>query len=143
MKALVYAGGRDVDLADVPEPVPGPDDVILHVDCAGICGTDLGAVGRGRPKLAVGMTLGHEFVGRRADTGAMAVVNPILTCGACRACKAGRPQICERREVLGVHRPGAFAPRVAVPRSNVFDVAHLSLAQAAMVEPAWESPMAG
>ncbi|MCA6107022.1 alcohol dehydrogenase catalytic domain-containing protein [Bradyrhizobium sp. CNPSo 4026] len=115
---------------------------------AGICGTDLGAVRNGRPPIPVGMTIGHEFVGRRERDGALVVANPILSCGECRACCEGHPHLCEKRQVLGVHRPGAFAERVSVPKRNLSEANNLDLTRAAMVEPiatalhAWRlSPM--
>lgn len=148
MKALVYAGERAVRWTDVapPQPVEGED--IVEVLVAGVCGTDLGAVRNGRPPLPVGLTIGHEFVGRRQRDGALVVANPILSCGNCRACREHRLHLCENRQVLGVHRPGAFAERVSVPSRNLLEAGELDLARAAMVEPiatalhAWRlSPM--
>ncbi len=148
MKALVHGGDRRVDWVDVPDPKPNPDDEIVDVLVAGVCGTDLGAVRSGRPPIPVGMVLGHEFAGRRRRDGALVTANPILSCGECRSCREGRPHLCERREVLGVHRPGAFAQSVAVPAGNLRATGNLDLAKAAMVEPiatalhAWRlSPM--
>ena len=148
MKALVYAGDRSVAWIDVAEPKPQPGDEIVDVLVAGVCGTDLGAVRSGRPPIPAGMVLGHEFVGRRRRDGALVTGNPILSCGECRSCKEGRPHLCERREVLGVHRPGAFAPSLAIPAASLRAVGQLDLARAAMVEPiatalhAWRlSPM--
>ena len=148
MKALVHGGDRTVAWVDVSDPKPSPGDEIVDVLVAGVCGTDLGAVRSGRPPIPAGMVLGHEFVGRRRRDGALVTANPILSCGECRSCREGRPHLCERREVLGVHRPGAFAQSVAVPAGNLRTTGNLALAKAAMVEPiatalhAWRlSPM--
>ena len=148
MKALVYAGGQAVRLADVPAPQPVNGEEIVDVLVAGVCGTDLGAVRSGRPPLPIGLAIGHEFVGRRRRDGALVVANPILSCGECRACREGRRHLCERRQVLGVHRSGAFAESVLVPADNLVEVRDLDLTRAAMVEPiatalhAWRlSPM--
>ena len=148
MKALVHGGEMSVAWVDISDPEPGQGEEILDVLVAGVCGTDLGAVRNGRPPIATGMVLGHEFVGRRRRDGALVTANPILSCNQCRACKEGRPHLCQRREVLGVHRPGAFAQSITVPAQNVRTIGDLPLAKAAMVEPiatalhAWRlSPM--
>ncbi len=60
------------------------------------------------------LVMGHEFVGTTPD-GRRVAVNPLLSCGECDSCTAGRPQVCRRRGLLGVHRAGGFAERVAVP----------------------------
>ena len=135
MKALMHGGDRTVAWTDVPDPKPSPGDDIVDVLVAGVCGTDLGAVRSGRPPIPAGMVLGHEFVGRRRRDGALVTANPILSCGQCRSCREGRSHLCERREVLGVHRPGAFAQSIAVPAGNLRTTGNLDLARAAMVEP--------
>jgi threonine dehydrogenase-like Zn-dependent dehydrogenase len=148
MKALVYAGARAVRWADVAPPQPANGEDIVDVLVAGVCGTDLGAVRNGRPPLPVGLTIGHVFVGRRRRDGALVVANPILSCATCRCCGEGRHHLCERRQVLGVHRPGAFAESITVPSCNLVEAGALDLTRAAMVEPiatalhAWRlSPM--
>ena len=65
------------------------------------------------------------------------VVNPILSCGRCRLCRSGQRQICGHRQIIGVHRPGGFADRVAVPQSAIRPVPPgLPLDIAALAEPA-------
>lgn len=148
MRALTYAGEHSVRFANVPSPHPVDGEEIVDVLVAGVCGTDLGAVRSGRPPLPVGLTIGHEFVGRRQRDGTIVVANPILSCGECRACREGRRHLCEKRQVLGVHRNGAFAESVLVPAHSLVEVRELDLTRAAMVEPiatalhAWRlSPM--
>lgn len=135
MRALTYAGGQSVRYAEIPSPQPGPGEEIVDVLVAGICGTDIGAVRSGRPPLPVGLIIGHEFVGRRRRDGALVVANPILSCGECRACREGSQHLCEKRQVLGVHRHGAFAESVSVPANSLVEVGGLDLTRAAMVEP--------
>ncbi|HMN79229.1 MAG TPA: alcohol dehydrogenase catalytic domain-containing protein [Burkholderiaceae bacterium] len=135
MKALVYQGDRRVRACEVAEPRAAEGDVVVEVLQAGICGTDLCVVRDERPKVAPPMTLGHEVVGRRLDTGERVVVNPLLSCGRCRACGEGRSHLCERRVVLGVHRAGAFAERLTVPASRLVPAPDASLAQAALIDP--------
>lgn len=148
MKALVYTGDGAVRWSDVAAPPQADGEDLVEVLTAGVCGTDLGAVRNGRPPLPIGIAIGHEFVGRRLRDGALVVANPILSCGECRACREGRPHLCEQRQVLGVHRPGAFAETVSVPTRNLVAAGGLDLTRAAMVEPiatalhAWRlSPM--
>jgi threonine dehydrogenase-like Zn-dependent dehydrogenase len=135
MKGLVYGGDKSVHWTDVSEPRETVGEDLVDVLVAGICGTDLGAVRNGRPPLPMGMTIGHEFVGRRRRDGVLVVANPILSCGHCRACGEGRQHLCESRQVLGVHRPGAFAETISVPSGNLTDARGLDAARAAMVEP--------
>jgi 2-desacetyl-2-hydroxyethyl bacteriochlorophyllide A dehydrogenase len=133
MKALVYMGKETVRLQDIPEPKQGEEEVLIKVIAAGICGTDIGAV-KGRPPIVPPITIGHEFVGRRVDTGELVVVNPCVSCCHCTQCLHGRMHLCQNRKVIGFHRPGAFAERIAVPRTNVVPVSGVSMKQAALAD---------
>ena len=135
MKAMVYVGDAKVRQLEVPEPRPGAGEVMVTVLQAGICGTDMCIVRDERPKANAPVILGHEFVGLRQDTGERVIVNPLLACGHCRACKEGRAHLCERRQVIGVHRGGGFAEAVAVPLSNLVPAGDTTAAQAAMADP--------
>lgn len=135
MKALVYTAGNGVTLSDVPRPAPGTD-VLVDVLRAGICGTDIGAVQRGAPPLRSPVVVGHEVVGTRTDSGQLVTVNPLLSCGSCTACARGDDHLCETRTVLGVHRDGAFAERVAVPAANIVPLpADADIGRAVLAEP--------
>ncbi|MEU5690619.1 L-threonine 3-dehydrogenase [Actinosynnema sp. NPDC020468] len=133
MKALVKAtAGPGLELTDVPDPAPGPADVVVRVLRTGICGTDLHidawdewAAATVRPPRV----LGHEFVGEVVEVGAavtgVAVGDLVsgeghLVCGTCRNCKAGRRHLCARTKGLGVHSDGAFAQYVALPAQNAW-----------------------
>jgi len=131
-------------LEHIAEPVPAPDDVIIRVEAVGICGSELsGYVGENslrKPPLI----MGHEFCGRveHAPLGAplargqRVAVNPLVSCGKCARCRAGLHNLCATREIIGVHRPGAFAELVAVPAGNCFAVpAEMGSAAAAFAEP--------
>jgi threonine dehydrogenase-like Zn-dependent dehydrogenase len=104
-----------------PDPVPGADEVLLRITATGICGSDLhgytGENGRRHP----GQVMGHETVGRIADTGRLVTVNPVIGCGDCPACAAGTAQLCARRRVIGVDPTvsSAFAELMVVPAANV------------------------
>jgi threonine dehydrogenase-like Zn-dependent dehydrogenase len=135
VKALVLTAPGTVELLDVPEPDPGPADILVQVRVAGICGSELhGALRPGFRKPP--LIMGHEFAGVSAG-GEAVVVNPILSCGRCEECGRGLRHVCKRREIIGVHRPGGFAERVAVPASALHPVPPgLGWEAAALVEPA-------
>jgi len=135
VKALVLVAPGVVEVRDEPEPVVSEDECLVHVRSAGICGSELHGArtpGFRQPPLI----MGHEFAGV-TEQGDRVVVNPILSCGRCRLCRSGQRQICAHRQIIGVHRPGGFADRVAVPRSAVRPVPPgLPLDTAALIEPA-------
>lgn len=134
MQALVFTRPGVVELLDVDEPVPGEGDVVVDVAAVGICGSELHGVTRPGFRSPP-LVMGHEFAGSTAD-GRRVTVNPIVHCGSCDRCRAGRNHLCPERELLGVHRPGAYAERVAVPESRLYDLpAGMTWEQAAMVEP--------
>jgi threonine dehydrogenase-like Zn-dependent dehydrogenase len=114
MQAVVWHGGADLRLETVADPVPEIDQVLFDVALAGICGSDLHAIrghaGPRRPPLI----LGHELVGTVPGRDGRYVAFPLVTCGVCAACLRGEENLCERRGLLGLDRPGAFAERVAV-----------------------------
>ncbi|HEV8279174.1 MAG TPA: alcohol dehydrogenase catalytic domain-containing protein [Streptosporangiaceae bacterium] len=135
MKALVFTAPGTVELLDVPEPDPAPGDVLVQVRAAGICGSELHGARRPgfrKPPLI----MGHEFAGVSAE-GTAVVINPILSCGCCAECQRGLRHVCRNREIIGVHRAGGFAERVAVPASALRPVPPgLSWEAAALIEPA-------
>ncbi len=117
MKALVWYGDRSMSFEDAAEPEPGADEVVLDVELAGICGSDLHGY-RGHPGPRVPpLVLGHEVVGL-LDGDAYAVY-PLIGCGECAHCAAGEDNLCASWRLIGMHRPGVFAERVAVPRRSL------------------------
>lgn len=143
MHALVFTRPGVVENLDVPEPEPAPGDVVLEVAAAGICGSELHGIskpGFRQPPLV----MGHEFAAVTAD-GQRVVVNPIINCGTCDLCASGHVQVCRERSIVGIHRGGAFAERVAVPARMVHPLpSDIGFVTGAVVEPlangihAWE-----
>ncbi len=135
MRALVFTAPGTVELLDVPEPEPSPGEVLVQVRAAGICGSELHGArhpGFRKPPLI----MGHEFAGLTADGDAV-VVNPILSCGHCALCQRGLRHICRERQIIGVHRAGGFAERVAVPASALRPVPPgMPWETATLIEPA-------
>ncbi|HYA51382.1 MAG TPA: alcohol dehydrogenase catalytic domain-containing protein, partial [Streptosporangiaceae bacterium] len=135
VKALVFTAPGQVELLDVPEPDPAPGEVLVEVRAAGICGSELH--GARRPGFRQPpLIMGHEFAGIGAG-GEAVVVNPILSCGRCAECRRGLRHVCREREIIGVHRAGGFAERVAVPASALRPLPPgLPWEAAALIEPA-------
>jgi len=123
------------ELAEVPVPTPGPGEVLVEVEAASICGTDLHiynwdpwAAGRihGLP-----MTFGHEVAGRVAAVGPevhhlgpgrFVSAEGHLFCGFCPPCRSGRAHICENLRILGVDLDGGFAEYLLIPERNAWEV---------------------
>jgi threonine dehydrogenase-like Zn-dependent dehydrogenase len=122
MQALVWHGGTSLALEQVTEPTPRSGQVVLDVQLAGICGSDLhgyrGHPGPRRPPLV----LGHEAVGTVPGREGRFTVFPLVACGSCRACERGEGNLCERRGLLGLDRPGVFAERVLVGEDQLVAV---------------------
>jgi NAD+-dependent secondary alcohol dehydrogenase Adh1 len=118
----VHEYGTDPVLEDVPEPsIAGPLDVLVRVDAAGVCRTDLHIVeGQWAEKSGVGLpyTIGHENAGTVAEVGAAVrnvavgdkvILHPLVTCGLCRACRAGDDVHCDDSRFPGIDSDGGMA----------------------------------
>lgn len=120
MEALVFRGPGEWGLEAFPLPeIKADDDVLLKVDCASICGTDIHilAVPPGHPATP-GSILGHEYVATVVETGAAArhltpgdrvVIDPNITCGLCDYCRLGMSNMCSNMTTLGIFRHGGLA----------------------------------
>jgi L-iditol 2-dehydrogenase len=124
---LVFHEPQDMRITEIDPAAVGPGDVLVRVRHAGICGTDL-RIYRGTKRVAGPRVIGHEFAGTLAevgsevsdlDVGDRVVVYPIITCGHCYACAAGRKNICANRKTFGYEFDGGFAEYVHVPAAAV------------------------
>lgn len=151
MRALVKTSrGPGMELQDVPVPSLGPNDVLIRVLYAGVCGTDLHiwewdawAAGRLNPPVAIG----HEFSGRIEALGPEAAAEALLkigdlvtaeghiVCGHCLPCRTGNGHLCYRTRIIGVDRDGAFADFIAMPASNVIPLDGISPEIGAIMDP--------
>ena len=151
MRALVKeSAGPGMVLRDVPRPVCGPNDVLIKVHFAGVCGTDLHiwewdawASGRLKPPL----TIGHEFAGEIVELGVEAKAAGLLAagdlvtaeghivCGHCLPCRTGDAHVCRRTQIIGVDRDGAFAEYIAMPASNVMRLDGIPTQVGAIMDP--------
>ena len=144
MKALVYTQPNEMQLHERPEPELAPGEVVLRIDAAGICGSDLHAFHGHDPRRQPGLVLGHEFAAtvlRSAapswDVGRRVTGNPLITCGRCEFCRQGRDNLCADRTMVGMTRPGAFAESMSIPAACLIGVPDsLPSVAAALTEPA-------
>ena len=137
MQAVVKSepldGEAGTAIRDCPIPVPGPDEILIRVGAAAICGTDKHIYHWDpsiRDSVRPPRIYGHEFcgfveqIGERAhrqniEVGDYVSAEMHVVCGECRQCRSGNGHICARTRIYGLHEDGAFAEFVKVPASNV------------------------
>jgi L-iditol 2-dehydrogenase len=143
---MVFHGPGDLRAEELPVPVPGPGEVVLRIDAALTCGTDVKTLRRGHPVMIpkIPTVFGHEFAGTVSAVGAgvslregdRVVAANSAPCGGCVSCRADRPNLCE--DLLFVN--GAYGEYIALPprlvSRNVVPLApSLPAARAAFTEP--------
>ncbi|MFH0180675.1 zinc-dependent alcohol dehydrogenase family protein [Streptomyces cacaoi] len=141
--ALIEAPGK-VTVTTVPDPTPGPREVVIDVAACGLCGTDLHILqGEFAPTLPV--VPGHEFAGEVVGLGSKVTelkigdrvaVDPSLYCNECRYCRAGRNNLCDRWQAIGVTVAGGAAEYAVAPVANCVRLPdHVDVQDAALIEP--------
>jgi len=140
MKALVYTGPEGLDFRDAPEPAPSSGDVLVEIAHVGICGSDMHAWAGHDERRPAPLILGHEAAGTIIEgprMGRRVTVNPLVTCGTCEDCVAGRENLCHLRQIISMPpREGAFAQRLAIPERNVVEIpGGVPTEMAALAEP--------
>ena len=149
MKALLLTEYQQMEVADLPSPTVGPEDILIRVRACGICGSDVhgfdGSTGRRIPPIV----MGHEAAGTVAEVGAQVrdfqigdrvTFDSTVYCGQCYFCRRGDINLCDNRQVMGVscgefRRHGAFAEYVAVPARICYQLPeNLPFEHAAMIE---------
>jgi L-iditol 2-dehydrogenase len=149
MKALLLSEYNQLDIADLPAPVPGADEILVRVAACGICGSDVhgydGTSGRRIPPIV----MGHEAAGVVAAAGSgvskfklgdRVTFDSTVYCGQCEFCLQGEINLCNNRQVVGVscgdyRRAGAFAEYVVVPQRITYHLPEgLEFHEAAMLE---------
>ena len=144
MKAAVVVTPGTIEIQSVPDPTPGPTDVVVQPAAVGICGTDLHIMdGEFAPSFPI--VPGHEFAGEIVAVGSAVTgyaagdrvaVDPSLFCGHCYYCKRARGNQCENWGAIGVSVSGGAAEYVAAPMANLFRLPeHLAARDAALIEP--------
>ncbi len=136
-----------IGVAELPDLVPGPGEVVIRPAWCGLCGTDVellrGEVDPGYVRYP--LTLGHEWSGTVESVGAgvenvaagdRCVAECIVPCGRCAACAAGATNVCETYDELGFTREGGAGDQVLAPARLVHRLAPgTSLEDAALIEP--------
>ncbi|CCK30979.1 zinc-binding dehydrogenase [Streptomyces davaonensis JCM 4913] len=141
--AVIESVGRAV-VTEVPDPTPGPREVVVEVAACGLCGTDLHILqGEFAPKLPI--VPGHEFAGEVVEVGRevtelsigdRVAVDPSLYCYECRYCRTGHNNLCERWAAIGVTTAGGAAQYAVAPVANCVRLPdHVRTQDAALVEP--------
>jgi len=128
MKAAVLKNWLELELTDIPMPETNEHEALIKVKLAGVCGSDI-TVYRGKHMTAtVPTVLSHEILGEIVTlpasytgpfkVGQRVLMNPIISCGECAACKRGLTHVCENLKLLGIHVDGGFAEytKVAVDK---------------------------
>jgi len=144
MKAAIYPGkGNPIVIADIADPVPGPEDLLIKVDRCGICGTDLSMTRGGAWDFGANVQFGHEYAGEIVALGSRVsgfrvgeriAVLPSVACGQCEACRSyGNNVLCQSRPATA---SVGFAEYARVPVSVATRLpATLSMADGALIEP--------
>jgi 2-desacetyl-2-hydroxyethyl bacteriochlorophyllide A dehydrogenase len=144
MKAVIFSGPEQVEVAQVAEPICQPDEVVIKVARVGLCGTDL-HIFHNEYMSQFPVIGGHEFCGTIVETGKAVLdfqpgqrvaADPNLYCGHCDFCRDEKANHCLNWEGVGITRPGAFAEFVAVPARACYHIPDdLTDLQGAFIEP--------
>jgi threonine 3-dehydrogenase len=148
MRALSkLRAGPGLDLVDVAVPTPGDGEVLLRMEAASICGTDLHLFEWDEwaaDNLLPPRILGHELAGTVAATGRgvtrvkegdLVGVESHLVDWTCATCRRGDPHLCQNLRVIGVHADGGFAEHAVIPEANAIESNGLDPAVVALQEP--------
>jgi len=146
VRAIIFAGPGRFSLEEVPDPVPGPREVLVRVAAVGLCGTDIHVLEGEFEPTVFPLIPGHETsavvaaVGDKVtevSPGDRVSVDPTLTCGECSFCTAGHANLCEQWNGAGVARTdGSAAELTVAPIKNVHRLPDgVDLHLAALIEP--------
>lgn len=145
MKSIVIQQPNQLDIEQRPLPQPGENEVRVAIKNASICGSDLHIWRGHNPFAKYPRVIGHEFagtidaVGKGVDAsriGERVAIDPVVSCGECYPCLAGKPNVCKSLSVIGVHRDGGFSEYACVPKKNAWVLPDaISDEYASLIEP--------
>ncbi|QBD82949.1 alcohol dehydrogenase [Ktedonosporobacter rubrisoli] len=150
MRAAIIDTPGCIRVGSVPDPSPGPDELLIRVGACGICGTDLHILAGDSPVARYPIIPGHEFAGEvvalgsnvaldndlNLTVGSRVAIEPNLTCGQCEMCRTGHENLCLHYRAIGVTLSGAMAEYVTVPIAKAYALPdNLTLREAALIEP--------
>lgn len=145
MRAVELTGPGQHHLVELPDPTPGPDEIVIDVESSGVCGTDLRIVQGDYGHISFPLVIGHEFgghvsaVGERVTgfaPGDLVGADPNAYCGQCEWCRRRAYNLCEHWAAVGITRTGALAEKVAVSAALAVRLPDVLDAEtAALIEP--------
>jgi (R,R)-butanediol dehydrogenase / meso-butanediol dehydrogenase / diacetyl reductase len=142
VRSVVYHSPQNISLDEKPVPDIPKNWSRVKVAYAGICGTDLNIFVGSHPRAKGPLILGHEIAGvlegghQTLEEGTHVVVQPLLSCGKCEACKSGNEHVCRDLRIIGIDCDGGMAEYVSVPNDSIYPLPEdLPLQIGALVEP--------
>lgn len=153
MRAVIIDNPGTIRVGSVPDPMPGPEDLLIRVGACGICGTDLHILAGDSPVARYPLVPGHEFAGEvvalgsnvahhngsggpKIAVGSRVAIEPNLACDQCEMCRTGHANLCFYYRAIGVTLNGAMAEYVTVPAAKAYPLPEtLSMREAALIEP--------
>ena len=146
MKAVQIVKPNELRVIDVPKPtLDEHNNVLVKMTAAGICGSDVGIYHGTNAAATYPRIIGHEMVGvvaevgptaRKVKVGDRVIIDQVVPCGHCYACRKGRPNVCGNMQVRGVHIAGGYREYMAVPDTDCYLVPDmLTDTEAVMIEP--------
>ena len=150
MQSLVWEAPRVMAMREQAQPTLQPNEALVRVAFVGICGSELSGYQGHNALRVLPLVMGHEFAGELVALGVAAqarnpgltlgqrvTVNPLAYCGRCAYCERGDNHLCPSRQLIGAHRPGAYAEYVTAPAELVMPLPEsMPLRIGALTEPA-------
>ncbi|MFD7922031.1 zinc-dependent alcohol dehydrogenase family protein [Streptomyces sp. NPDC059740] len=145
MRAVVIESPKQLHVTTLPDPTPGPGDVVVRVAGVGLCGTDVHMLAGEFGPTVYPVVPGHEFSGEIVAVGSevqgyaegdRVAADPAVYCGSCHFCAIGRGNLCEKWGTIGITMDGACAEYVKVPAANLYRLPQgVDLGHAPLIEP--------
>jgi 2-desacetyl-2-hydroxyethyl bacteriochlorophyllide A dehydrogenase len=143
MRQIVLRNPGEFVKREVSVPTLSPGEALVRIRKVGVCGSDFHAFTGSHPIYTYPRVLGHELAGEIVEvsandfgirTGDRCAIEPYISCGQCKPCKAGRTNCCEKLRVIGIHVDGGMQEFLPVPLSLLYKSENLSLEELALVE---------
>ena len=145
MKAIRITRPGEIEITELPMPVPGGNEALLRVRSCGICGADVASFTGNQPFTTYPRIPGHEFSAEIISLpegyegtlrpGEIVTANPYFNCGTCYACRRGHVNCCHDNQTMGVQRDGSFCEYIVMPVERIYSGMGLSQDQLALIEP--------
>lgn len=143
--AKLISPGKIQVVEELPVRTPRKGEAVVQVKAVGICGTDLHIFKEGRADVELPRVMGHELSGvvtalgdgvGHISAGDRVVLDPVMSCGVCRTCRAGHGNVCADVKCFGVQMDGGFQENIVVPAASLYRFPdRYSFVQAALAEP--------